>query len=146
MIGAIRWLRIETSGALDAGVELLARRALPVGLRSFDAHNTPRSAMRGVFLEAMNHDDEAVRGSILAPHLFDRDAREIELTRPGDPFGWPPEAVVETLGDISVSDNGGGYLRVDIARRPGANPATSPPSAANDDLEPRPHDSAQNRL
>jgi hypothetical protein len=147
MIGAIRWLRIESSGALDAGVELLARRALPVGLRSFDEQNTPRSAMRGVFLETMNSDDDAaIRGSILAPHLFDRDAHEIELTRPGDPFSWPPEAVVETLADICVSDNGGGYLRVDIARTPNANVASRPPSAANDDLEPHPSDSAQTRL
>jgi hypothetical protein len=119
---------------------------VPVGLRSFDEQNMPRSAMRGVLLETMNHDDDtAVRGSIIAPHLFDRDAREIELTRPGDPFGWPPEAVVETLSDICVSDNGGGYLRVDIART-NANATTSPPNAANDDPERRPKGSAQNRL
>ena len=143
MIGAIRWLRIEASGALDAGVELLARRALPVGLRTFDAQNVPRSAMRGVLLETLNSDDESVAGSsILTPHLFDRDASEIELTRPADPFGWPAEAVVETLGDVRVSENGGGYLRVDIARTANANAASSPPSAANDDQQPHPGDSA----
>lgn len=137
MIGAIRWLRIEPSGALDAGVELLARRALPVGLRSFDAQNLPRSAMRGVLLETMNDDASAVGDSILTPQMFDRDAHEIELTRPGDPFGWPTEAVVETLGDVRVSENGGGYLRVDIARTARPNATSSPPSAANDDLQPR---------
>jgi len=143
MIGAIRWLRIEPSGALDAGVELLARRALPVGLRSFDAQNVPRSAMRGVLLETLNSDDDAVDGnSILTPHLFDREAREIELTRPADPFGWPAEAVVETLGDVRVSENGGGYLRVDIAHTTNTNVSSSPPSAANDDLQPHPGDSA----
>jgi hypothetical protein len=144
MIGAIRWLRIEPSGALDAGVELLARRALPVALRSFDAQNVPRSAMRGVLLETLNSDDESVMGSsILTPHLFDREASEIELTRPGDPFGWPAEAVVETLGDVRVSENGGGYLRVAIARPAKTNATGSPPSAANDDLQPHhPSDSA----
>jgi cyclic-di-GMP-binding protein len=143
MIGAIRWLRIESSGAMDAGIELLSRRALPVGLRSFDAQNVPRSAMRGVLLEALNTtEDAAAQGSILAPHLFDREASEIELTRPADPFSWPTEAVVETLRDIRVSENGGGYLRVDIAGKANANSANSPPSAANDNWASHPGTSA----
>jgi cyclic-di-GMP-binding protein len=133
MIGTIRWLRIEPSGVMDAGIELLSRRALPVGLRSFDAQNVPRSAMRGVLLEALQaNEDGTQRHSILAPHLFDRDASEIELTRPGDPFNWPPEAVVETLRNVRVSENGGGYLRVDIPGKPDANTAGSSTSAAND--------------
>src|SRR5690606_36692904 len=30
MVGVIRWIRIDDHGRVDAGVELLARRALPV--------------------------------------------------------------------------------------------------------------------
>ena len=99
--------------------------------------------MRGVLLEALNTtEDAAAQGSILAPHLFDREASEIELTRPADPFSWPTEAVVETLRDIRVSENGGGYLRVDIAGKANANSANSPPSAANDNWASHPGTSA----
>ncbi len=117
MVGTIRWLRIEPSGAMDAGVELLARRALPVGLRSFDPHGVPRAAVRGVLLDqAPNGDDAAAGNSIIAPHLFDRDAHEIELTRPGDPFGWLAEAVVETLRDVRVSDKRRGVTCASTSR------------------------------
>ncbi|MDR3389813.1 MAG: hypothetical protein P4L92_22475 [Rudaea sp.] len=147
MVGAIRWLRIETSGAMDAGIELLSRRALPVGLRSFDAQNVPRSAMRGVLLEGLgSNDDGASRNSILAPHLFDRDASEVELTRPGDPFGWPADAVVETLRDVRIDENGGGYLRVDLPGKADANTASSPHSAANDNWGSRPGASALGKI
>ena len=120
MVGTIRWLRIEPSGAMDAGIELLAPRALPVGLRSFDPNGVPRAAMRGVLLESMQHGDDAPSRTLLAPHLFDRDAHEIELTKPGDPFGWPPEAVVEILRGVDVIDNGSGYLRIDLDRVAGS--------------------------
>jgi hypothetical protein len=134
MVGTIRWLRIEANGAMDAGIELLAPRALPVGLRSFDPNGVPRAAMRGVLLEAHGRDDETP-AMLLAPHLFDRDAHEVELTKPGDPFGWPPEAVVETLRGVNVADNGDGYLRIDLNRKKDSAQSV-PHSAANDDANP----------
>jgi cyclic-di-GMP-binding protein len=137
MVGAIRWLRIEPSGAIDLGVELLAPRALPVGLRSFDQHGVPRAPMRGVLLEKVRRAEETNGlSSIVAPHLFDRDAHEIELTRPGDPYGWPPDAVVETLRDVNVSDSVGGYLRVDVPDTTHGSDQNASHSAANDDLQP----------
>lgn len=138
MIGAIRWLRIGTAGTLDAGVELLARRALPVAVRSFDAQGVPRTAMRGVLLDTLDGSrSQQIR--IIAPHLFDRGTNEIELTRPGDPFGWPAEAQIETFTGVQTFDNGGGYLRLEIEPGEGADldvgNATSPTLAANDDPE-----------
>ena len=130
MVGSIRWLRIEVNGAMDAGIELLAPRALAVGLRTFDANGVPRPALRGVLLETLKADEHAST-SVLAPSPLDRDASEIELTKPGDPFGWPPEAVVETLQNVEVADTGGGYLRLQLARN---RDAVAPPNAANDDL------------
>jgi cyclic-di-GMP-binding protein len=132
MVGAVRWLRIEPSGAMDAGVELLAGRALPVGLRSFDPTGTPRAAMRGVQLEHLPGDEPTGGSWILAPNMFDRDAHEIELTRPGDPYSWPSDAVVETLRDVRVKDNGGGYMRIDLAPAADAGASTN---AANDNLQ-----------
>ena len=131
MVGAIRWLRIEASGAMDVGIELLAARALPVGLRSFDPSGVPRPAMRGVLLESAASEPETP-SAVIAPHLFDRDAHEVELTIPGDPFGWPPEAVVQTLRGVNVADNGSGYLAIDV-HRTAAGAQSVPHSAANDD-------------
>ncbi len=138
MIGAIRWLRIEPSGAMDAGIELLARRALPVALRSFDPQGAPRAAMRGVLLETLDGDGRSTAtSSIIAPQMFDRESAEIELTRPGDPLGWPAEATVETRKDLRVYDNGGGYLRLDLSAESADAGAGNPvPIAANDDLPP----------
>lgn len=141
MVGTIRWLRIEPNGAMDAGIELLAPRALPVGLRSYDANGVPRAAMRGVLLESMHAGEETPLRTLLAPHLFDRDAHEIEVTKPGDPFAWPPEAVVETLRGVDVVDNGSGYLRVDL-NPAAARGAAIPDSAANDDTGSAPGGSA----
>ena len=137
MIGAIRWLRIDPSGAMDVGVELLARRAVPVALRNFDAQGVPRAALRGVLLEMLGGDGtDSATTSIMVPHLFGHEVNEIELTRPGDPFGWPVEPLVEIRKDLRVSDNGGGYLRLDLAAEAPTEVGGRPASAANDDLPP----------
>ena len=67
MIGAIRWMRVETNGTMDAGVELLARRATPAALRSFDDVGAPKAAMRGIVLEDLKRGAEAHTLSIMAP-------------------------------------------------------------------------------
>ena len=71
----------------------------------------------------------------MVPQLFDHELHDIELTKPGDPLGWPPQPSVETLTGIHAEEHGGGYLRIDI---PSASPAGKPKSipaadAANDD-------------
>lgn len=129
MVGAIRWLRIEENG-MQAGVELLARRAQPAAVRSYDKQGAPRAAMRALALEDLHAVDATP--AVIVPALFDRDATEVELTRPGDPFSWPVEPSIETLCDVRASDNGGGYFRIDM-RTLDADAATNAPLAANDD-------------
>lgn len=129
MVGAIRWLRIEERG-MQAGVELLARRAQPAAVRSYDEHGVPRAAMRALALEDL-HAANATP-VVVVPALFDRNATEIELTQPGDPFSWPVEPSIETLRGLRASDNGGGYFRIDMPTRDG-DAATNAPRAANDD-------------
>ncbi len=133
MIGAIRWMRVETDGSMDAGVELLARRATPAALRSFDENNLAKAAMRGIVLEHLEPDPNATTLSIMAPQLFDRHADVIELTRPGDPFSWPAEPTVETVKVVSSGDGTGGYLRLEIALEQSADADAPVPKAANDD-------------
>ena len=133
MIGVVRWLRIDPSGSMETGVELLARRALPVAVRSMDGHEPVGATLRGVMLDAL--DTAAGNGAIMVPQLFDHELREIELTKPGDPLGWPPEPSVEMLAGIRAEEHGGGYLRIDLAPPAGepGKPNPLPVAAANDD-------------
>ena len=115
MVGVIRWIRIDDEEAVDAGVELLARRAQPVGVASFDPTGQARAAMRGILL--LDQDgDQAL--TVLAPHPFDRAVHELELTRPADPLDWQGQASVHRLGDVSVVDASNAYQRVLIGRAP----------------------------
>ena len=142
MIGAIRWMRVETDGSMDAGVELLARRATPAALRSFDESGAPKAAMRGIVLEDLRPAEGAIALSIMAPQLFDRSADAIELTRPGDPYAWPAEPTVETVRLMEAVDVEwrlpSPFDRHDA--HVGAEP--EPPQAANDDLKHHELDSA----
>jgi len=132
MIGVVRWLRIDPTGSMETGIELLARRAIPVAVRSMNGHEAVGATLRGVLLDAL--DVAAGSGAIMVPQLFDHELREIELTKPGDPLGWPPEPSVETLAGIRAEEHGGGYLRIDLT--PAGEPGKSNPlpvAAANDD-------------
>jgi hypothetical protein len=116
---------------MQAGVELLARRAQPAAVRSFDELGVPRAVMRALALEDLNGANALP--AVIVPALFDRDATEIELTRPGDPFSWPVEPSIETLHDLRASDNGGGYFRIEMRAPADDDAAANSPRAANDD-------------
>ena len=60
MVGCIRWLRIDPGGSMDAGIELLARRSLPVAVRPIDKHGVPRTVMRGVSLDTLDESNKRV--------------------------------------------------------------------------------------
>lgn len=137
MIGVIRWLRCEASGAMEAGVELLSRRGQGVGVRSIDGAGVLGPPMRGVMLEPLAFrpapdSDPAAAHTILAPNLFDRNATEVELTRAVDPMIWPPGPAVVTLQQVRVLDNGGGYVQIALDRPAIADEPDALP-AANDD-------------
>ena len=106
---------------MEAGIELLSRRAQGVGVRSMDADGTLGPAMRGVMLEPLSFKPSpdgapAPAHTILAPNLFDRNATEIELTRSADPLIWPPGPTVVTLRQVRVLDHGGGYVQIALDR------------------------------
>jgi hypothetical protein len=134
MIGAVRWLRIDPAGSMDTGIELLARRAIPVAVRSMKGDDADGATLRGVLLDALNGAAGVSAGTIVVPQLFDHELREIELTKPGDPLGWPPEPSVETLCGVRAEEHGGGYLRIEVPPVGGAKPVLTP-TAANDDTE-----------
>ena len=67
--------------------------------------------------------------AIMVPQTFDMATREIELTRPGDPFAWPSEPRVDNLVVVDARENAGGYLRlvVDIHANQHDNDGTDDP-------------------
>lgn len=134
MIGAIRWMRFVGPGTMEAGIALLSRRALPVGVRTFDAHHVPRAPMRGLLLEPLAGDGGNRGHVILVPHLFDRAATEVEVMRPADPFAASPEPLVEVLRQPRIVDRGSAYLQIALEDESPASADGDIPAAANDDL------------
>ncbi|MEO8672939.1 MAG: hypothetical protein ABI411_16605 [Tahibacter sp.] len=112
MVGVIRWIRVKQNGAVDAGVELLARRAQPVGVASFDERGAVRAPARGVLLMDIEATGDAL--TVLAPQAFDARQDELELTRPPDPLDWEGEAMVVRLDGVRVVEMSGTFQRLVI--------------------------------
>ena len=103
MLGVIRWLRYENDGGLSAGIELLARRALAVGLRLDDGSEP----LRALQMDAMEADGDM---NFLAPNTLDCGATRIEVVRDEsacDLEGTP--GVEEILAGVDVLLNAGDY-------------------------------------
>ena len=98
MIGVIRWIRIDDQGRVDAGVELLARRALPVGVRSLD-HMQARVPLRGLLLTPLAAEDGADYAALVTATELDRLTTEVDLAVPTDLRGPPlPARSARALG------------------------------------------------
>lgn len=111
MVGAIRWMRIDDEGRIDAGVELLSRRALAVGASAIDDAGTVRSDMRGILLTPLRAEQSAIYSSLVTPGLFERETRAIRLTLPVDPHRWPSSPCVLDVQGAGVMDTAGAYLQ-----------------------------------
>ena len=111
MIGVIRWMRVDDEARIDAGIALLARRSLAIGISALDSTGNPISDRRGILLSPIRSDDSAVYSSLLAPGLFERDARSIRLTLPEDPHRWPSSACSLDVAGAGLLESAGAYLR-----------------------------------
>jgi cyclic-di-GMP-binding protein len=110
MVGVIRWLRYNHDGSVDAGVELLARRAQAVGLRSIDLTGTAKAPLRGIQIQPLRDASQGM-DRFVAPSVFDTDALQMEVSRPPDPDGIEPEAdAAQRFGAVEVIENAGDYL------------------------------------
>jgi hypothetical protein len=133
MIGAIRWIRFVDAATMEAGVALLSRRALPVGVRTFDGNRVPRAPLRGLLLEPLATDAAGSGQTILVPNLFDRNASEAEIMRPADPFAAEPEPSMDVLREPRIVDRGSAYLQIELDSGVAAE-GDGDRAAANDDL------------
>ncbi|GAP64729.1 hypothetical protein MBSD_n0011 [Mizugakiibacter sediminis] len=110
MVGVLRWLRVDGDGQVDAGVELLARRALAAGVRTL-AGGAASAPMRGILLRG----DAGDATELLVPALFDRSARLLEVASQGLPDDWRAAPRVERCRVAEVSEASGAYYRVSLA-------------------------------
>jgi hypothetical protein len=80
MVGVVRWLRYETNGGLSAGVELLSRRAAPVGLRLHDLQGEAKSPVRAMEVHDLGGEEN---GYFLTAAVLESEATRIEIIRDG---------------------------------------------------------------
>lgn len=111
MVGVLRWLRIDGEGGVDAGVELLARRALAAGVRTLATGGAASTPMRGVLLRG----DAGDATDLLVPTLFDRSARLLEVASQGLPDDWRAAPRVERRRVVEMSEASSAYYRVSLA-------------------------------
>jgi hypothetical protein len=129
MIGAIRWIRIDDQGRVDAGIELLSRRALPVGVRPIDEAGA-HASIRGLLLTSLRP-DETGPTSLITPGLFERASSSIELSIPADPQGRPAPARTERVRGMGLIETTGIYLRFALP------PLSAPAESAHENSDVR---------
>jgi len=129
MVGVMRWLRIHADASVEAGIELLARRAKPASLRSYDDERHLRPPMRALLLDSLGED--SLPATVLTPPLLERHLERVELTVPLDIYDEKPEAHVEVITDLDVINDTGTYLR--FAWNPPIGPDPAELSAAGFD-------------
>jgi len=117
MVGVIRWLRYNHDGSVDAGIELLARRAEAVGLRSIDLTGASRAPLRGIQIQPLRQGENGA-GYFVAPSVLDVEALQLEVSGLGEPavgleHGEPR---IERLGAISLMENAGDYVLLNATR------------------------------
>ena len=109
MVGVIRWLRYDPDGGMYAGVELLARRAQPVGVRVVDGNGQTRTAQRGIRLQSVRSEQDG-DWTLLVPSVIDPDAR-LEVAHGNAPhdFDEATPAVAQVYCS-AVLEHAGEYL------------------------------------
>ncbi len=112
MSGAVRWLRIDEQGGIDAGIELLARRALAAAARRSGDARTP---VRALLLASTAADPGFDYSELLVPAELERGADEVELVAPVDLHGVPAPARAERVQGLRHLETIGLYERFALA-------------------------------
>ncbi len=126
MAGVVRWMRIDEQGRVDAGVELLARRVLPVGVRALD-HDEPRAPVRGLLFAPMVEDATSGYTALLVSSEIDHATQSIELSVPADTVGPPMPAYTEQFDDLYALEAVGIYHHFALPSRAEALAAVETP-------------------
>jgi hypothetical protein len=114
----VRWLRIDDEGRVDAGIQLLARHALPIGVRAAGHEGMP--AIRGLLLAALDTRSALDYAALLVPTEVDRAAAALELSIPADQYGPPSPARIEQATSLRVIEASGTFQHFAFAPYGGA--------------------------
>lgn len=110
MVGVIRWLRFEAGGEIDAGIELLARRAEAVGLRSVDARGAAKPPLRAIRIDSLRRGGNGA-WHFVAPAVLDTQAPSLEVARAVDEEDFEQvEPSIALCAEVQVLENSGDYL------------------------------------
>jgi cyclic-di-GMP-binding protein len=128
MVGVLRWLRGADDDRLEAGVQLVTRRAEAVAIRAV-TEGRNKVLHRGLLLHGLSPDPAAAK-SLLSNHLLEESHR-CELLRMPDPDAFESVQSVSPIDALKLSENTGSYKVFGFALD-GAAPASgdSKPSAA----------------
>lgn len=110
MVGAIRWIRFDADGRVEAGIELLARQAIPAAVRAADQNGVFKTPMRAIELAPMRRDESAI--TIVAPSIGDKAYSRIEFSKPSVLFSEQNSGRTRVQTDVEVLENTGAYLRL----------------------------------
>ncbi|MEP7044834.1 MAG: hypothetical protein ABI843_17355 [Dokdonella sp.] len=119
MTGVVRWIRIDDQGRVDAGVELLALRALAVGVRAVGGADLRAATLRGVLLAPLSLDPWAGYSGLLTSTEIDRFTTMVELSLPADTLGVPAPARVELVEGVELVEATGVYQHFALPAAPG---------------------------
>ena len=111
MVGVVRWMRIDDEGRIDAGIGLLARRSLAIGVNALDQDGNLQTDRRGILLSPLRSEEAAIYSSLLTPGMFEREPEAIQLTLPMDAHRWPSSACTLTVSGAGLMESAGAYLR-----------------------------------
>src|SRR5690606_11756589 len=113
MVGVVRWLRYENDGAVQAGIELLARRGSAVAVRTAEGHGpmAVRPTLRAVALEPLDA-DRGDRLRLLVPGVLDGNVRALEVARAEDDpaFDEDVELKLREVHQVRVLEHAGDYV------------------------------------
>jgi cyclic-di-GMP-binding protein len=118
MLGIVRWLRHAGDGSVDAGIELLARRARPVAVRSLDPPADGRPTLRGIQFEpARGGGSDPLSLQMVVPSLLDLVGGAVEVRRAADelPFYAADTALHARCRHARVLENAGEFMIVQAA-------------------------------
>lgn len=120
MVGVIRWLRIDEHGHAEAGIQLLARRALPAGVLALDEGDA-RVPVRGLLLAPLAADTGVDYPALLVSTEIERGVHEVELSVPADLEGARLPARTLRASGLRLHESTGIYQHFALAPPTDAN-------------------------
>ncbi|MBK9494775.1 MAG: hypothetical protein BWZ07_02891 [Alphaproteobacteria bacterium ADurb.BinA280] len=115
MVGVVRWIRYASDGSVDAGVELLARRARAVSLRTLDPLGHPKAPQRGVLIDWLRERGDPDAVFVVAPSQIDLQAHRLEVSTPSEVDAVDPDASsTHHYHDMNALEQAGDYVLLKV--------------------------------